>query len=110
MKPFLISLGITLALGAGIFFILNPDFSAYDVESEVIAAAQISVKSQLKAPSTARFSGSKETQVKDLGDDTYIVTGWVEAQNSFGAMVRSSFSVKLIFKDGVSTILYCNIS
>ena len=45
------------------------------------------VESRLKAPSTAKFSS---TATKSSGE--WHVAGTVDSQNSFGAMVRSSFT------------------
>jgi hypothetical protein len=50
------------------------------------------IKDQLKAPSTAEFSPHGETRVAyNEADDTYTVRGWVDAQNSFGAKLRSKY-------------------
>jgi len=38
--------------------------------------------------------------VTDLGNGRYRVQGWVDAQNSFGAMIRSNFVVELETSDG----------
>lgn len=46
------------------------------------------IPQRLKAPSTAEFSA---VTVASSGD-VYTVTGKVDAQNSFGAMIRSSFT------------------
>jgi hypothetical protein len=57
--------------------------------------AQVFVKHRLKAPSTAKFCGFSEANVVTLGGDSYQVSGWVDAQNAFGAMLRNSFVCKL---------------
>lgn len=46
------------------------------------------VPKRLKAPSTAKFSGVTVTS----DGDVYTVAGSVDAQNTFGAMIRSSFT------------------
>lgn len=46
------------------------------------------VPKQLKAPATAEFSGV----TVDSAGDVYTVTGSVDAQNAFGAMIRSRFT------------------
>lgn len=46
------------------------------------------IPKRLKAPATAEFSGVSVT----TAGDTYTVTGSVDSQNSFGALVRSSFA------------------
>tara|TARA_Y100000768_G_scaffold327873_1_gene265658 strand:- start:253 stop:852 length:600 start_codon:yes stop_codon:yes gene_type:complete len=51
------------------------------------------VKKQLKSPSTAEFPWYDKSFVKDLGDCTFEVTGYVDGQNGFGATVRNNFVV-----------------
>jgi hypothetical protein len=53
------------------------------------------VRSRLKAPSTAKFCGFSEANVMTLAGNSYQVTGWVDAQNGFGAMLRTNFACKL---------------
>lgn len=59
--------------------------------------AQEFVLRSLKCPSTASF-GSVWKDYQDprscvayCGDGSYVCTGWVDAQNGFGAMIRSTF-------------------
>jgi len=52
------------------------------------------VKESLKAPSTAEFSGITETQIAPQGNRKYAVIGWVDAQNSFGAKLRTKYICK----------------
>ena len=47
------------------------------------------VESALKAPSTARFSSTVSKH--NTREDDFLVEGTVDAENGFGAMVRSSF-------------------
>lgn len=54
----------------------------------------------LKAPSTAVYSDLNETAIAE-NDGIYTVTGWVDAQNTYGAMMRESFSILVFKKDGV---------
>jgi hypothetical protein len=54
------------------------------------------VKLRLKAPSTAVFPPYDAKGVsyqKGIDDCTYIVRGFVDAQNSFSAMIRSTWMV-----------------
>ncbi|MGY1652864.1 hypothetical protein [Geodermatophilus sp. SYSU D01119] len=46
----------------------------------------------LKAPSTADFTGYDAARITDDGGDRYTVRGQVDAENSFGAMLRSDYS------------------
>lgn len=54
------------------------------------------VKQSLKAPSTAKFPFSYyDATFNSLGNDMYEVKSWVDAQNSYGAMLRSNFTVSI---------------
>ena len=72
---------------------------------EACAIAQEAVKARLKAPLSARFPdcafGAHEYRIRaDESRDTVWVMGHVDAQNAFGAMLRSDFGVKLERQDG----------
>lgn len=64
------------------------------------------VKGQLRSPGTASFgSAFREFQSPDdhvtyLGDRRYRVAGWVDAENAFGATVRTNFVCILRDVDG----------
>ena len=59
--------------------------------------SQTFVKRGLKAPSTADFGSYSESQVKSMpaGESacTFLVIGHVDAQNSYGAMIRNRYIV-----------------
>jgi len=53
------------------------------------------VKGRLKAPSTAKFPGildGRSDHISYLGNQKYRINSYVDAQNSFGAMIRTRFS------------------
>ena len=58
-------------------------------------ACQDTVKDRLKAPATAQFDNWTRSA---NADGTYTITGTVDSQNSFGAMLRSKFSCQV--RDG----------
>lgn len=65
----------------------DPGQSAYYTSKAV-------VQEMLKAPSTAKFSNpytDSETGWSKVGDDEYRCWGYVDSQNSFGAMLRSTW-------------------
>ena len=67
---------------------VDPDDDAFPC---AVSAAKIVVKDKLKSPSTAKFPwGFDEYTVKRSGND-FIVGGYVDAENSFGAMLRQEF-------------------
>lgn len=65
------------------------------VEAKLFAQA---VELQLlKAPATAQFCSLEEMTVTTTGD-IYVVSGYVDSQNSYGAIVRTPFKIT-VFKD-----------
>jgi hypothetical protein len=49
------------------------------------------VKNRLKAPSTAKFPWYREAVVTDLGGRRFRVSAYVDAQNNFGAQIRTRY-------------------
>ena len=68
-------------------------------QSEVAAVAptliEEPVKLLLKAPSTALFTNDGQSVYVNVYDSTAVVTGYVDAQNSFGAMIRTGYRIKM---------------
>lgn len=64
-----------------------------------IGFAEYTIKELLKSPSTAEFSGTKAYELSDQ-KDVWAVNGYVDSQNGFGAMIRSSWEVQLDYRDG----------
>jgi hypothetical protein len=63
------------------------------IEAEVICEQFVSRR--LKAPSSADFSWPHDTTISGSGDGPYTVIGWVDAQNSFGAKIRSNYACEV---------------
>ena len=50
------------------------------------------LKKKLKAPSTASFPRYQEGMyVEEIGDNEYLITAYVDAENSFGAKLRNTY-------------------
>ncbi|MEK7662166.1 MAG: hypothetical protein AAB355_01520 [Patescibacteria group bacterium] len=60
--------------------------------AEVYAMAETIISPYLKAPSTAKFPSMSEVKISRLENDGFRVDGYVDSQNSFGAMLRSPFT------------------
>jgi hypothetical protein len=72
---------------------------AEKIKIPAFAIAQQAVKKVLKAPSTAEFASyNNTTSVIWWKKNTFLVTHVVDAQNSFGAMIRTKFMVELEYK------------
>ena len=65
------------------------------------------VKERLKSPSTAKFPGyaTKRDQLNCIGNDNYTITSWVDAQNSFGGVVRKNYYCKFSYNNNATTVL-----
>lgn len=81
---------LMFAVGIGSLFIGNDDEGPDDVSDyEVQAQCEKWVDKQLKSPSTAKYS---DHAVRSAGEDAWTVSGAVDAENSFGAEIRSAWS------------------
>jgi hypothetical protein len=87
-----IVIGLALISALCIWRINRANDAPADQSYSATVACEGFVKDRLKAPSTAKFSAESAT---DNGDKTWTVTGSVDAQNSFGAALRSSFTCML---------------
>lgn len=58
------------------------------------------VAGKLKAPSTATFGDVRSTISDDFDPDRWTVTGWVDAENSFGATIRSEWTCQATHRGG----------
>jgi hypothetical protein len=61
------------------------DFMAYD-------ACTDAVSQQLKAPGSADFQGKLDVDYDNSGNGDITVVGWVDAENSFGAKLRTHWT------------------
>jgi len=59
--------------------------------------AQVFIKKQLKAPASADFPSMADEQVKvsKVGEAKYLVSAYVDAQNSFGAKLRTKWACEV---------------
>jgi hypothetical protein len=55
------------------------------------------VEDSLKAPSTAKFASMSDSTITSTGW-VYTVSSYVDAENSFGAMIRTDFLCKVSYK------------
>jgi hypothetical protein len=72
-------------------------------ESYARIIAEREIRALLKAPRGAKFSGRSETKLGKLkggSKDEWVVQGYVDAENSFGAMLRSNYQVVIEFEAG----------
>ena len=53
-------------------------------------ACERAVGTTLRAPSTADYSGATGSDISNTGDN-YVVRGYVDSENGFGATIRTDF-------------------
>ena len=58
------------------------------------------VKKSLKSPASAIFCNMEELTITD-NYGVYVVNGWVDSQNSYGAMIRTNVTLKMMIENGV---------
>lgn len=85
------------AAGAIVYFAAIPDCT----ERGAVKAMQQAVAVKMKSPSTATFP--EKPTVKKQVECVYDVSGVVDSQNSFGAIVRSRYSGLVVGKDYLAT-------
>src|SRR6056297_1170929 len=80
----------------------GPDFSASTTDScgnpiTAYVMSQEPVKSFLKSPSSASFPSYSDSGVDVIVDENCVfnVAGYVDAENSFGAEIRTPFTAKM---------------
>lgn len=87
----------------------SPEQLKKDREVASLVFAEDIIKKVLKSPSTAKFVDVKAYELSNL-KDVWAVNGYVDSQNSFGAMIRSQWEVQLDYRDGkggtVKSILF----
>jgi hypothetical protein len=100
---------IVAFLVVAIFFVIKCGCSDDDENKiktydkiDALTHAQIYIKGKLKSPASAEFEGGADGVTK-VNDTTFIVIGTVDSQNSFGAMLRSNYSCKVIFHPKTDT-------
>lgn len=96
-------LALILSFGAGAFAVLlvvftlsggtlalpsQPGASA----SGAFSMCQDLVKRDLTAPATADFASSGDSTITDMGNRRYRVVSYVDAENGFGANIRTSYT------------------
>lgn len=62
---------------------------------------QVAVRNILKAPATARFTPSSRVYYS-LSGSVYSITGSVDAQNSYGALLRERYHCSAVFRGDAS--------
>ena len=65
-----------------------------------VLACQDFVERQLRAPATADFPPARQATVTQQGSNAYRVSSHVDAENAFGAMIRSQWTCTVEYDNG----------
>ena len=81
-----------LLLPAGCVYMLSgePD-AAHTNRTSAIVCVEQKIREQLKAPRTAEFQSNRDMIIETKDNLSYKIGGYVDAQNGFGAKLRTSF-------------------
>lgn len=74
----------------------NNQKSSAPTGKDAYYACQLFAKDRLKAPSTAKFPSYDNGAVITLSANSWKVNSYVDAQNSFGAQIRTSYSCSVL--------------
>lgn len=72
-------------------------------EGGAIAYCHQFVEDRLRAPSTADFPSSPEHRVTELGDQRWRVAAYVDAENGFGAQIRTEWTCEISYEESSET-------
>ncbi len=78
-------------------------------KNEILSAVKPAICSQLKSPASAQFP---EELISIVGDDEkgYQVTGFVDSQNSYGAMIRNDFAATVKVENGAPKVISSSVA
>ncbi|WP_163265590.1 hypothetical protein [Chelativorans alearense] len=106
MDARVIAIMVVAGLGAVAFFTTGqePAETAAPIVDDcdrirAFVASQTFVKREMKVPATAEFPyiSSEGVSVTELGDCRFTVKAYVDAENSFGAKLRTPYSMDIRF-------------
>lgn len=75
-------------------------FIGKPLKSESYIISQSAIKQRLKAPSTAKFPRGSDFSYSFITPNQHKVISYVDSQNSFGAMIRTNYTIILEFNGG----------
>jgi hypothetical protein len=94
-----LQIGFVIVLLCVIFsciaFTGNDSGNKKDYATMAFIQCTVYVENRLKSPSTADFPASSISNIQDLGNNVFEIRSYVDAQNSFGAVIRNNFYCKI---------------
>lgn len=100
-------LGVSVLFVVGVVIVVlsntsrpGPVVKAREPMEYAVEACRIAMTNSLKAPSTAKFPDDSTVKVSPGGGFNFLITSYVDAQNSFGAMIRTEYTCVLVNPTG----------
>ena len=80
--------------------------SEQSLEIEALVGSQMVVEDNLKSPSSAEFPYITDSLVviTKIKENEYFVTSYVDSENSFGAMIRTFYTCRVILDGDKYTV------
>lgn len=95
----LIGFGVVAVIVVAMIIIGGLSNGSGNEKARAVVACENQVKSMLKAPSTARMSSGATGS-----DGDYTVAGQVDAQNSFGATIRNTYTCVVAIRGDAAAV------
>jgi len=95
LTAFVILVIIVVCIGGAVLIFGRDDDTSTSPSQSAWYTCRMFIEDHLKAPKTAEFERYNASRVYQLNTSEWIVTMRVDAQNSFGAMIRSDFKCQL---------------
>ncbi len=67
---------------------------------QICVEAEELIKNTLKAPATAEFPTCSSISIERLENDGFRVASYVDSQNSYGALIRTDWTIVFYYTDG----------
>lgn len=99
MRKSWIGIVIGILMCIPLLFVIPSESASSNSATDAKIYAQIAVKRNLKSPSTAKFCKYDEMTAENTSGNNWEITGYVDAQNSFGAELREYWTVTLTLTD-----------
>lgn len=84
--------------------------SVHGSTSQAMVQCRGHVRDRLRAPATAQFSGFNETNAQEVSTDLFRVTGYVDAENSFGANIRTTYQCTVQYEGSTYRLVDMTVS
>ena len=85
---------------SGSSMVSNPGVTTEEAQWAVYLMAQDQVPNYIASPSTMKFCVFSKCEIKDVGWDIWKGSGYFDAENLYGAEVRSTWNITCTIKDG----------